>query len=223
MKIPRFLLCGAHSLFFVALSLWHMKTSHFQNASNLRRSLSHHLFTEKETWKQTVWQLFPQLGSSNCTWGYKTWTLPFSSPLAGLFPPLELPWQGQQWQHQARSGSPMPCCGSQVKEMVMAKRVPHCTFSTRCRFSEPEVKNDTRPAKTKDFNPWMEFGTRLQLSLHSSAAGCLQLLPADLRAHRSPQTNCYQLTLHSDCLLLFKMYIHPLCHQAGDAIPPKVV
>lgn len=28
--------------------------------------------------------VFPQLGTSNCVWGYKRWYLPFSSPLAGL-------------------------------------------------------------------------------------------------------------------------------------------
>lgn len=63
-----------------------MKTNCFQNASNLRWSLSHHL---QCLWKKTHGNkgcdgVFPQLGSSNCMWGYKRWHLPFSSPLAGL-------------------------------------------------------------------------------------------------------------------------------------------
>lgn len=67
--------------------------------------------------------------------------------LQGFSPSSELLSHAQR--SHPRTGSPMPCSGSQVKEMVMAKRVPHWTFSTRWRFSDPEVKNDTRPAKTK--------------------------------------------------------------------------
>ena len=46
---------------------------------------------------------------------------------------------------QGSAGSVMAWAGSQVKETVMAKRVPQVTCSTRCRFSEPDEKKETRP------------------------------------------------------------------------------
>lgn len=51
------------------------------------------------------------------------------------------------WSSYVSTGSKMPWSGLQVKAMVMAYRVPQCTFSTRCRFSEPEVKKETRPGR----------------------------------------------------------------------------
>ena len=41
----------------------------------------------------------------------------------------------------------MAMFGSHVNDMVIACRTPSFNFSTKCRFSEPEVKKDTRPEK----------------------------------------------------------------------------
>lgn len=38
----------------------------------------------------------------------------------------------------------MPCSLLHVKAMVNANRVPDCIFSTKCGFSAPDVKQDTR-------------------------------------------------------------------------------
>ena len=38
---------------------------------------------------------------------------------------------------------------SQVKETVKAYRVPDVTFSTRCKFSAPDVNMETRPVNNK--------------------------------------------------------------------------
>lgn len=39
----------------------------------------------------------------------------------------------------------MALVGSQVNETVMAYRVPLASFSTKWTFSDPDVKNDSRP------------------------------------------------------------------------------
>ena len=51
-----------------------------------------------------------------------------------------------------REGSLIACFGSHVKDTVMAYRVPLSTFSTKCRFSDPDVKKDKRPTIYKKRN-----------------------------------------------------------------------
>ena len=41
----------------------------------------------------------------------------------------------------------MDFSGSQVKDIVIAYRVPFFNFSTKCKFSAPDVKNETLPTK----------------------------------------------------------------------------
>lgn len=49
--------------------------------------------------------------------------------------------------HLCIDGSLIACLASQVKETVMAYLVPLVTLSTLCKFSDPEVKAETRPGK----------------------------------------------------------------------------
>lgn len=180
MKSSLSLLCGAHCLFFVA-SLAH-------EGKPLSECIKFKMVHLQCLWKrrcanQVCDRVFPQLGTSNA--GEVTRDGISLSPL--LLQASLLPLSCQAGQAQPRSGSPMPCSGSQLNEMVMAKRVPHWTFSTRCRFSEPEVKNDTRPAKREGGTcEWI--GTQLQLSLHCSLQlslhSSLLSSPGDQRAHR---------------------------------------
>ena len=47
-------------------------------------------------------------------------------------------------------GSDIDFSGSQVKDIVIAYRVPLFNFSTKCRFSAPDVKKETLPTKSDD-------------------------------------------------------------------------
>lgn len=158
--------------------------------------------------------VFLQLGSSNCMWGYKRWYLPFS-PLAGLlsFHVSSHPVPKSQPRSRASSGSPMPCSGSQVKEMVMAKRVPHSTFSTRCRFSDPEVKNDTRPAKTKVLT--REWSLALSCSSPSTAqlfsgSSCSPRTWEPTGDHRQTATSLHCTLTAFYCLKRYIKALHTL-------------
>ena len=42
-------------------------------------------------------------------------------------------------------GSDMAILGSQVNDIVIACLTPSFNFSTKCTFSDPDVKKDTRP------------------------------------------------------------------------------
>ena len=42
-------------------------------------------------------------------------------------------------------GSVIAMLGSHVNDIVIACRTPSFNFSTKCKFSDPDVKNETRP------------------------------------------------------------------------------
>lgn len=91
----------------------------------------------------------------------------------------------------------MACAGSQVKDTVMAKRVPHVTLSTRWRFSEPEEKKETRPEGGRSERDVLgqSRGTWFQ--------GTVQ------HFGRSAHVASFQRLREEDCLITFALRVEP--------------
>lgn len=122
---PNSLLCRAHPLFFVAC------------ASGTRRQTFFRMHQISDGPSATICNVYGKRPTKpKCvTVCSHSWAVLIAcevtrdgislSPLLlqGFSPSSELQCHAQR--SHPRSGSSMPCSGSQVKEMVMAKRVPH--------------------------------------------------------------------------------------------------